>query len=44
MVLVRQIVEEHRGDITLKSEVIGGTAVIIKRPLLFAASQEMTTG
>jgi signal transduction histidine kinase len=42
MVFVRQIVGEHRGDISLKSEMGVGTTVTIKLPLRFAEAKEMT--
>ncbi len=41
MVFVRQIVDEHRGDISLESEVGSGTVVTIKLPLRFAEAKEM---
>ncbi len=42
MVFVRQIVGEHRGDISLKSEMGVGTTVTIKLALRFAEAKEMT--
>lgn len=41
MVFVRQIVEEHRGEIALESKVGFGTVVTIKLPLRFAEAEEM---
>ncbi len=41
MVFVRQIVDEHRGDISLESEVGVGTAVTIKLPLRFTEVRDM---
>jgi signal transduction histidine kinase len=41
MVFVRQIVEEHRGEISLESKVGSGTVVTIKLPLRFAEAEEM---
>jgi signal transduction histidine kinase len=41
MVFVRQIVDEHRGDISLQSELGSGTVVTIKLPLRFAEAKEM---
>ena len=41
MVFVRQIVEEHRGDISLESKEGSGTLVTIKLPLRFAEAEEM---
>jgi signal transduction histidine kinase len=42
MVYVRQIVDEHRGVISLKSKEGIGTVVTIKLPLRFAEVEEMT--
>jgi signal transduction histidine kinase len=42
MVYVRQIVDEHRGVISLKSKEGIGTVVTIKLPLRFAEAEEMT--
>ncbi len=41
MVFVRQIVDEHRGVISLKSKEGFGTVVTIKLPLRFAEAEEM---
>jgi len=41
MVFVRQIVEEHRGEISLESQEGLGTTVIIKLPLRFAEAAGM---
>ncbi|OGP69500.1 MAG: hypothetical protein A2Y80_06070 [Deltaproteobacteria bacterium RBG_13_58_19] len=42
MVFVRQIVDEHRGAITLESEVNRGTTVTIRLPLRFAEAPEVS--
>jgi len=41
MVFVRQIVDEHRGVITLESKVGRGTTVTIRLPHRFTESPEM---
>jgi signal transduction histidine kinase len=41
MVFVRQIVEEHRGDISLESREGSGTRVTIELPLRFAEAEEI---
>jgi len=43
MVFVRQIVDEHRGVITLESQVGRGTTVTIRLPHRFTDSPEMGT-
>ena len=42
MVFVRQIVDEHRGIITLDSKVGRGTTVTIRLPMRFAEAPGMT--
>jgi len=42
MVFVRQIVDEHRGTITLNSRVGEGTTVTIRLPRRFADHPEVT--
>ncbi len=42
MVFVRQIVDEHRGTITLDSKLGQGTAVTIRLPLRFAEASEVS--
>jgi signal transduction histidine kinase len=41
MVFVSQIVEEHRGEISLDSQVDRGTTVTIKLPLRFRQADEL---
>jgi hypothetical protein len=42
MVFVRQIVDEHRGTITLESRLGRGTTVTIRLPLRFAERPEIS--
>jgi signal transduction histidine kinase len=42
MVFVRQIVDEHRGTITLDSKLGRGTTVTIRLPLRFSESPEVS--
>jgi signal transduction histidine kinase len=44
MVFVRQIVDEHRGVITLESKLGRGTTVTIRLPHRFTDSPEMGNG